>query len=230
MQPKKFIFCALDFGNIKEALFFANKIKDYVGGLKLGLEFFVKNGPEGVRKVKKLGLPIFLDLKFNDIPNTVKNAAINAIKLEPEFLTVHLNGGKAMLDEVVRIKKKTKIIGVSLLTSLTEIDLLSFGIKINSKQYINKLSEIGVSSGLDGIVSSPHEVVFLKNKMPKDFIFVTPGIRLHGDQSNDQKRFASPGEAIKLGSSMLVIGRSITKSASPIDTIKKIVKDIEEKN
>ncbi len=228
MKIKNYIFCALDFSHLNETIEFTSLIKNYVGGVKLGLEFFMNNGPEGVKTIKKIGVPIFLDLKLHDIPNTVKKAAENVIKLNPEYLTVHLNGGKRMIEEIVSIKKNTKIIGVSMLTSLDEKDLKSFGLKITEKKYIQRLTEIGIDAGIDGVVTSPLEVEMLKNKVQKKFLFVTPGIRLPENNKNDQKRIATPGEAIKFGSSMLVIGRSITASKNPIKSIEMILKNIED--
>ena len=108
METKKHIFCALDFSNLEHTLNFAKKIKDHIGGIKLGLEFFTKNGPLGVEKLKKIGLPIFLDLKLHDIPNTVKQSVKNVLDLSPNYVTVHLSGGLNMLEEITEMKKKNK--------------------------------------------------------------------------------------------------------------------------
>ena len=227
LSSKNKIFCALDFTELKQTCEFVERIKENVGGIKVGLEFFFKNGIKGVESLKKYNLPIFLDLKLNDIPNTVSRAARNLLELEPEYLTAHLNGGIDMIRSLVDIKLKTKIIGVSLLTSLNDNDLKKFGLKISSKSYVEKLSKIGYEGGVDGMVSSSIEVKDLKNKMPKDFIFVTPGIQL-SDTNNDQKRTSSPLEAIKNGSSILIIGRAITNSSNPNQTLKKIISQLEE--
>ncbi|MEE2694833.1 MAG: orotidine-5'-phosphate decarboxylase [Pseudomonadota bacterium] len=227
MEPRKFIFCAIDFSDLKDAKKFISKIINHIGGVKIGLEFFLKNGPNGVSEIKKLGLPLFLDLKLNDIPNTVKKAAENIIQLNPDYLSVHLNGGSKMISELVAIKKNTKILGVSMLTSLDKNDLEDFGLRINEKKYVENLAKIGIKAGIDGLVSSAHEVPFLKKRIKKKILFVTPGIRLPENNCDDQKRIISPGKAIKLGSSMLIVGRSITKAINPIETIKRIVDDIE---
>ena len=226
LSPKNKIFCALDFTELKQTCQFVEKIKENVGGIKVGLEFFFKNGIKGVESLKKYNLPIFLDLKLNDIPNTVSRAVKNLLELEPDYLTAHLNGGIDMIKSIVDIKMKTKIIGVSLLTSLNDEDLKKFGIEINSKSYVEKLSKIGYEGGVDGMVSSSLEVKDLKSKMPKDFIFVTPGIQL-GKNKNDQKRTTSPSEAIKNGSSILIIGRAITNSENPNRTLKEITLQLE---
>jgi orotidine-5'-phosphate decarboxylase len=228
MKSKEFIFCAIDFSDLDESKIFISKIIDHIGGVKIGLEFFLKNGPNGVNEIKKLGLPLFLDLKLNDIPNTVKKAAKNIIELSPDYLTVHLNGGSKMISELVTIKKNTKILGVSMLTSLDRSDLEDFGLKISERQYVENLAMIGLNSGIDGLVSSAHEVPSLQKKIKKKkFLFVTPGIRLPENKNDDQKRIMSPGQAIKLGSSMLIIGRSITKAINPLETIRRILDDIE---
>ncbi len=228
MRHKKKIFCAIDFSNLEQSKKFISKIEKHVGGLKIGLEFFVKNGPKGVIEIKKIGLPIFLDLKLKDIPNTVKKAFENILELNPDFISVHLTGGSEMLKQLVNIKKKTKILGVSLLTSLDDKDLEGFGLNITSQKYVENLSKIGIAAGIDGLVSSAHEVPNLKKIITnKDFLFVTPGIKFSNEKVNDQKRIVSPGRAVNLGSSILIIGRTITKSKNPVDTLKKISEDIE---
>ena len=225
MEKKKLIFCALDFTNLQESINFTNKIKNHIGGIKLGLEFFTKNGPDGVEKIKKIGLPIFLDLKFHDIPNTVKQSIKNVLDLSPDYITVHLSGGYQMIKELNDIKRKTKIIGVSMLTSLDDKDLKNMGVNFGKQNFINNLVKIGVKAGIDGIVCSPKEVEYLK-KSYKNLIFVTPGIRLPSENKDDQKRVESPKFAVKAGSDILVIGRSITKSKNPVNTLKKIVQNI----
>ena len=228
MKFKDIIFCAIDFSDLKKSLKFIEKIRGHIGGVKIGLEFFLKNGPHGVREIKKMGLPIFLDLKLKDIPNTIKRAAENVIELNPEYLSVHLTGGFNMLKELQSVKKDTKILGVSLLTSLDNFDLKQFGINIDVSDYVQNLAQIGIDAGIDGLVSSALELNNIKKKIKKKIIFVTPGIRLPEDNVNDQKRTLSPGEAVKAGASILVIGRSITHSIDPVETLFKISKNIEE--
>ena len=226
MNTKRFIFCALDFTDLKKTLDFTEIIKNNIGGIKLGLEFFSKNGPQGVEKMKKFGLPIFLDLKLHDIPNTVKQSLKNVLSLEPEYLTVHLSGGYKMIEILQDIKKGTKIIGVSLLTSLDNGDLKNMGINLDTQEFVEHLVETGVNAGIDGVVSSAIEVRNLKKKF-NNLIFVTPGIRLYSDKKNDQKRIESPRSAIASGSDLLVIGRPITESKNPIIAINEIINNIE---
>ncbi len=226
MSLKDKIFCALDFSDLDQTIEFTNRIKNHIGGIKIGLEFFCKNGPAGVERLKEFELPIFLDLKLHDIPNTVAKAFKNLISLSPDYLTIHLNGGKRMIEELIQYKEKTKLIGVSMLTSLNHNDLKELGIMCNEISYVEKLVKIGVSSGIDGVVSSPKEVSLLRKKFEK-LILVTPGIRLPDDDKNDQKRTQTPGMAIKSGSSLLIIGRTITKSINPLSSIERIIQNIE---
>ena len=226
MNTKRFIFCALDFTDLRKTLDFTEIIKNNVGGIKLGLEFFSENGPQGVEKIKKFGLPIFLDLKLHDIPNTVKQSLKNVLNLEPDYLTVHLSGGYKMIEILQDIKKQTKIIGVSLLTSLDNEDLKNMGINLDSSEFVERLVKIGVNAGIDGIVSSAQEVESLKKKF-NELIFVTPGIRLSSGKTDDQKRIESPRSAIASGSDLLVIGRPITESKNPISSINEIINNIE---
>lgn len=226
MDLKKYVYCALDFSSLEKTLNFTQEISKEIGGVKLGLEFFLKYGIEGVKKIKKFGVPIFLDLKLNDIPNTVKKAAQNVIDMNPEFLSVHISGGKNMLKELVKVKDKTKIIGVTMLTSLDRDDLKSFGINISESIFVEKLTQVGCESGVDGVVSSPLEVKQLSKKFGKKLIYITPGIRMSNNCNNDQKRISTPGKAISDGSSLLVIGRTITSSKNPINSINKIISNI----
>ena len=226
MNLKKKIFCALDFSELDQTIRFTKKIKNHIGGIKIGLEFFCKNGPAGVERLKEFELPIFLDLKLHDIPNTVAKAFENLVNLSPDYLTVHLSGGRKMIKDLVKYKKKTKLIGVSMLTSLDQKDLKESGIMCDEIAYVEKLVKIGVSSGIDGVVSSPKEVKLLRKKFHK-LILVTPGIRLPDDNKNDQKRIETPATAIKNGSSMLIIGRTITQSTNPILSIERIIQNIE---
>ena len=226
METKNYIFCALDFSDLEQTISFTKKIKNHVGGIKLGLEFFTKNGPRGVEKLKKMGLPIFLDLKLHDIPNTVKQSLRNVLDLSPNYVTVHLSGGYKMIQELKDIKQETKIIGISLLTSLDDEDLKNMGYNFGQKVFISNLVKAGVKAGVDGIVSSPKEVKELK-KNYKDLIFVTPGIRLSTHKKDDQKRIESPRFAVQAGSNILVIGRPITKSKDPLKSIEKIIENID---
>ena len=228
MNPRNFIYCAIDFSDLEQSKKLISKIQKYIGGIKIGLEFFTKNGPTGFLEIQKLGIPIFLDLKLKDIPNTVKKSAQNLIDLKPDFLSIHLSGGLRMVKEVVSIKNNTKILGISMLTSLDNADLKSFGYNSSNLDYVKNLAKIGEKAGIDGLVSSAHEIPHLKSSLNNTkMLFVTPGIRFLNNNKNDQKRIISPGQAIDNGSNMLIIGRSITQSSDPINSIKSILQDIE---
>ena len=228
MNFRNFIFCAIDFSDLEQSKKLISKIQKYIGGIKIGLEFFTKNGPTGFLEIQKLGIPIFLDLKLKDIPNTVKKSAQNLIDLKPDFLSIHLSGGLRMVKEVVSIKNNTKILGISMLTSLDNADLKSFGYNCSNLDYVKNLAKIGEKAGIDGLVSSALEIPHLKNNLNNTkMLFVTPGIRFSNNNKNDQKRIISPGQAIDNGSNMLIIGRSITQSSDPINSIKSILQDIE---
>ena len=228
MKLKNYVYCALDFSDLNQTLNFTDKISKHIGGLKIGLEFFVKYGIEGILKIKRFGVPIFLDLKLHDIPNTVKNTTENIIKIKPHLLTIHLTGGSEMIKQVCRIKRDTKIIGVTMLTSLDKNDLKAFGIHLTESEFVENLTNLGLESGIDGIVSSPLELTKLKKKFGNELIYVTPGIRLNEDKKNDQKRVSSPGQAVIDGSSLLVVGRPITMSPNPVKSIEEILENIRE--
>ena len=229
MNVNKYIFCAIDFKYIEQVEKIISTIKDHIGGIKIGLEFFIFNGPKKVIRLKKFKLPIFLDLKFLDIPNTVSQAILSTEIIEPEYLSVHLSGGRKMLEEISRIKnKKTKIIGVTMLTSMDRIDLKNLSINQDPEEYVYSLVNLAIKNNLDGIVCSPQELVYLKKKSKNNLIYITPGIRLKKSK-DDQKRTLTPGEAIKNGADILIIGRPITQSKNPVQAINKIKNDIKAK-
>ena len=227
MESKKYIYCALDFKKIEECEKILMKIKNYIGGIKLGLEFFIANGLLGVKALKKYDLPIFLDLKLNDIPNTVEKAIESALIANPDMITVHMNCNYLVSNFIRKKIKNTKLIGVTLLTSLNDNDLKKLGIHENSEQYVNRLVKIAIKNKFDGVVCSPNELYILKKILPKNFTMITPGIRLNSKIRDDQKRIMSPGEAVKNGANIIVVGRPITKSKNPIKIVKDIIKDIE---
>ena len=228
MDPKKYIYCAIDYKDLSQSKKLLDQIQNFIGGIKLGLEFFVSNGLEGVKIIKKYKLPIFLDLKLHDIPNTVNKAMEAALSIEPHLISVHVTSGSNVLKLITKHKKKTKIIGVTMLTSLEAKDLKNIGVECSINKYVEKLAKLAYHNGLDGIVCSPKELSLLRNKFPSKFIFVTPGIRLKKNKLNDQKRILEPGEAIKKGSNIIVIGRPITEASEPVNMLKEIIKNIQD--
>ena len=209
------IFVAIDTPDLERALAIAKAVREHVGGVKLGLEFFSAAGPEGVRRIAALGLPIFLDLKLHDIPNTVAKAVAALAPLEPAILTVHATGGHEMLLAAKRAAPPaTKVVAVTLLTSLDEADLGDLGIQWSPADQVTRLARLAREAGVDGIVCSGAEVSEARAAWPNGF-FVVPGIRPIGADVGDQKRVATPAGALKDGASVLVIGRPITAAADP---------------
>ena len=209
------IFVALDTPDLDRALGLAAGLRGVVGGLKLGLEFFSANGPEGVRRLGAVGLPLFLDLKLHDIPNTVGKAVEALGPLAPAIITVHAAGGRAMLTAAkAAAPSSTKVIGVTVLTSLDEKDLIDSGVAGTPAEQVRRLAGLARESGIDGIVCSGAEVGAARASWPDGFL-VVPGVRLDGGDAGDQKRVATPSQAIADGASVLVIGRPITAAADP---------------
>jgi len=209
------IFVAIDTPDLERALAIAKAVREHVGGVKLGLEFFSAAGPEGVRRIAALGLPLFLDLKLHDIPNTVAKAVAALAPLEPAILTVHATGGHEMLLAAKRAAPPaTKVVAVTLLTSLDEADLGDLGIQWSPADQVTRLARLAREAGVDGIVCSGAEVSEARAAWPNGF-FVVPGIRPIGADVGDQKRVATPAGALKDGASVLVIGRPITAAADP---------------
>jgi len=209
------IFVALDTPLLDDAIAIAKSVKGHVGGLKLGLEFFCANGHHGVHEIQKIGLPIFLDLKLHDIPNTVAKAmqAINV--LEPAVVTIHASGGRAMMEDAkAAASSHTKVVGVTLLTSLDERDMGTIGYKGNPHDQVERLANLAAEAGLDGIVCSGNEVSGA-HKIWKDGYFVVPGLRSANGKAGDQKRTVTPRAARDDGASILVIGRPITAAEDP---------------
>ena len=216
------IFVAIDTPVLERARSLAEQMRANAGGVKLGLEFFSANGPAGVTSILQLGLPVFLDLKLHDIPNTVAKAVEALRPLEPAVLTVHAAGGKAMLEAArAAAGPTTKVVAVTVLTSLDGSDLSSIGVQSEPREQVERLAGLACSSGLDGIVCSGAEVAAAKAAWPDGF-FVVPGIRPAGADVSDQKRVVTPRQALVDGASMLVIGRPITGAPDPAAAIRDI--------
>ena len=209
------IFVAIDTPDLARATVIAGAVRNHAGGVKLGLEFFSAQGPEGVRRIAGLGLPIFLDVKLHDIPNTVAKAVEALAPLEPAILTVHAAGGHEMLLAAKRAAPPaTKVVAVTLLTSLDAADLNDLGIERSPADQVSRLAWIARDAGVDGIVCSGAEVADARTAWPNGF-FVVPGIRPAGAAVGDQKRIVTPARALDDGASVLVIGRPITDAPDP---------------
>ncbi len=206
------IFVAIDTPDLARAREIARAVRGVAGGIKLGLEFFAANGPAGVAELGEFGLPIFLDLKLHDIPNTVAKAVQALAPLEPAILTVHAAGGRTMLENAkAAASPKTKVVAVTVLTSLDEKDLAAAGVKGSLADQVTRLAALAQSAGLDGIVCSGEEVGSARKAWPDGF-FVVPGVRPKNSGVADQKRVVTPRAAIDAGASILVIGRPITEA------------------
>ena len=209
------VFVAVDTPDLARAQALARAVAAHVGGLKLGLEFFMANGPAGVRAIAELGLPVFLDVKLHDIPNTVAGALRSLSVLDLAVVNVHAGGGAAMLAAAREAcPATTKLIAVTVLTSLDDPDMAAMGVADGAAAQVARLAGLTRAAGLDGIVCSPHEVAAMKAAWPNGY-FVVPGVRPAGADVGDQKRVMTPRAALDAGASMLVIGRPITGAADP---------------
>lgn len=210
------IFVAVDTPDIAAARALLAKVAPHVGGVKLGLEFFCAHGPAGIAAVMEgQSLPLFLDLKLHDIPNTVAGAVRSLAPLSPAILTVHAAGGHAMLAAAkAAAPAQTRVVAVTVLTSLDDGDLAACGVPDGAAVQAGRLAQVVRRAGLDGIVCSPHEVAVVKAAWT-DGLFVVPGVRPAGSDVGDQKRVMTPSEALNAGAGVLVIGRPITAAPDP---------------
>ncbi|HVQ10011.1 MAG TPA: orotidine-5'-phosphate decarboxylase [Allosphingosinicella sp.] len=209
------VFVAIDTPDPDRAKAISGRVRTHVGGLKLGLEYFSANGAAGVREMAEFGLPIFLDLKLHDIPNTVAKAVQALNPLDLAILTIHAAGGRAMMEDAkAAASSGTKVVGVTVLTSLDEEDLAATGIAGAPSAQVARLAALAREAGLDGVVCSGAEVAALKKAWP-DGYFVVPGVRPAGGAAGDQKRVVTPRKAMDAGASILVVGRPITMAEDP---------------
>ena len=209
------VYVALDTPDLDKAKALATRVRSHVGGLKLGLEFFVHNGPAGVHEMAHLGLPIFLDLKLHDIPNTVAKAIQALRPLEPAILTVHAAGGRAMMEDAkAAAPSGTRVVGVTVLTSLDAEDLHAIGVPGDPHGQVGRLALLAREAGLDGVVCSGAEIGVVREAWPEAYI-VVPGVRPADAAVADQKRVVTPRQALDAGASVLVVGRPITLADDP---------------
>ena len=222
MNERKLIL-ALDVDSLEKARNFVNLLYPKVRVFKIGSQLFTGCGPKIIEFIHKKGGEVFLDLKFHDIPNTVANAVAQAARLKVKMLTLHISGGKEMLEAAVKaakeaslaIKRKSPfLIGVTVLTS-----------QESGRDEVLRLARIGLECGLDGVVCSAREVRFLRGELGKDFIIVTPGIRPRQTGVDDQKRTATARQAIAAGSDFLVVGRPILEAKDPIEALAGILNE-----
>lgn len=224
------VFVALDTPDLAKARAIAQAVRGAAGGLKIGLEFITAQGPAGIREIASLGLPLFVDVKFHDIPNTVAGASRELVKLGAKLFNVHVSGGEAMMRAGVEsaraVDPDVKVIGVTVLTSLEDKDLDAVGQRPPSQEQVVRLAKLAKHSGLDGVVCSPREIAPVRAALGPDFLIVTPGVRPSGADLADQRRVMTPGEAARAGADILVIGRPITAAADPAAAARAIAADI----
>jgi orotidine-5'-phosphate decarboxylase len=221
------IIVALDVATAGEALRLAGLLADNVGLLKIGLQAYTAEGPELVRAISALGPKVFLDLKLHDIPNTVGKAVEAAGKLGVRMLTLHLSGGSEMIRAAVAARSNDLLLlGVTVLTSSTDETLAQTGIAGNTADQVLRLAHLGVAAGIDGLIASPHEARRLRAEFGPGIKIVTPGIRPTGADAGDQKRFATPRDALAAGADYLVIGRPITGADDPKAAVQSVVEEL----
>lgn len=245
LQARGKLIVALDFPHAQDALKAAEKLRGHVGVFKVGFELFSAEGPAIVRDLVAAGNKVFLDLKFNDIPNTVKSAARETAKLGASMFTVHANGGRKMMEaalEGARLgaenagKQRPLILAVTVLTSLGAEDLAAIGFGGSPEETVVRLAKLAQAAGVDGVVASPMEISAIRKSCGAQFVIVTPGIRpaLAPDGANatqakldDQARIATPGSAIGAGADYLVVGRPITQAPEPSTAADAVVGEME---
>ncbi len=219
--PHERVFVALDTAEVDRAVDLAGRVKGRVGGIKIGLEFFMARGLDGARQVMATaGLPLFLDLKFHDIPNTVAGAVRSVLPLRPMMLNVHAAGGAAMMRAAASAAaeapaERPLVLGVTVLTSLAGDELGVTGVTGTAEEQVVRLARLTQDCGLDGVVCSAREIGALRQACGPDFKLAVPGIRPAGAAMGDQKRAVTPAEALALGADVLVIGRPITAAPDP---------------
>jgi orotidine-5'-phosphate decarboxylase len=235
VNPKDRLIVALDFDSERKAMKMVERLKRDVRFFKVGLELFLAAGAGITDKIMETGSEVFLDLKFHDIPNTALKAAVIATRLEVYMLNVHALGGYEMMKNVAEAVeseadrlsiRKPKILAVTVLTSMDEKALKNVGIDVNIKREVLKLAKMAQVAGLDGVVASPKEVAAIRKEFGRQFLIVTPGVRPVRGKPNDQKRVATPREAVEAGADFIVVGRPVTEAKDPTEAARNIVKSL----
>ena len=228
------LIVALDFPNAQAALNLAQQLNGIVRHCKVGKELFVAEGPAVVRSLREMGMNVFLDLKFHDIPNTVAKACELAVNLGVHLLTVHASGGSEMMraaSDAVRAATKSqserpRLLGVTVLTSMDDNSLKEIGVDHTATGQVLHLARLARANGLDGVVASVHEAQLIREECGPDFLIVTPGIRPASDQAQDQKRTATPRQAVEGGANYVVVGRPITASTDPRKASQRVLEEL----
>jgi len=229
---KEKICLALDVSSRKEAMDLVRPLRDLTGMFKVGMQLFTAEGPSLIREIIGVGGKVFLDLKFHDIPNTVKSAAVEAARLGVSMMTIHAVGGTGMMQAVARDlhekfgTAKPLVVGVTVLTSLDDKALGDMGIASGMDTQVVRMAKLAESSGLDGVVCSPREIQMIRAALRPDFKIVTPGIRMSGQSVDDQQRTATPREAITAGADYIVVGRAVTHAPDPRSALETLLQGL----
>jgi orotidine-5'-phosphate decarboxylase len=231
-MPVNPICVALDTPDLAQAVALSRALKPHVGWAKIGMEFFYAHGIAGYARVAETGLPVFLDLKLHDIPNTVASAmaALMRIAPRPAIVNLHATGGFDVMKAAAEaVAGRSKLIAVTILTSLSDDDIWATGFEMakNTEAHVRSLAELAKRAGLDGVVCSPHDLVGIRHDLGKDFLTVVPGIRPADAATQDQKRVATPAAARAAGADILVIGRAITGAADPARAAQTILEGLD---
>jgi orotidine-5'-phosphate decarboxylase len=229
---KNNLIVALDFDKVDVVEKLIDKLSKLVEIFKVGSQLFTAVGPEVISLIQKKGAQVFLDLKFHDIPNTVSHAVEAACRYEPLMLTVHALGGSQMLRAAKEARdhmdSQTKLLGVTILTSLDKGQLEEIGLSASVNEEVSCLAQMALAAGLDGVVASPQEVYMLRQGLGDEFTIVTPGIRPAGPMGDDQRRTMGAKEAVLAGANYLVVGRPITQAQDPLSAAESMLKEIED--
>ena len=225
------VIVALDYPAADMALALVEQLQPELCRLKVGKELFTSAGPGLVSSLIGRGYDVFLDLKYHDIPNTVARACSAAARLGVWMLNIHTSGGRDMLlaarEALAQVNKPPVLIGVTMLTSLSDADLNLLGIQVPVTEQVTRLARLAKESGLDGVVCSASEAAILRVDLGKEFVLVTPGIRPAGSADDDQKRIMTPAAAIAAGSNFLVVGRPITAAGDPLQALQDINQQVQ---
>lgn len=230
------LIIALDVDTMEQAEALVDKLGSYAGGFKVGMQLYNSVGPEAVRRLREKGVPVFIDLKLHDIPNTVAGAARVLTRHGAAILNVHAAGGADMMNTAAKASRDEAaaagiapplVVAVTVLTSVSQ-DVFNkeIGIAGSIQERVVSWALLAKEAGLDGVVASPLEITPIREACGKDFVIITPGVRPAGAAANDQKRTMSPGEAIKLGATYLVVGRPVTAAPEPVKALRAILEDI----
>jgi orotidine-5'-phosphate decarboxylase len=231
INPKDCLAIALDLPDPQQALVLVDRLGDTCQWFKVGMELYYSAGNRIVQQLRDRGFNVFLDLKLHDIPNTVAGAVRSASHAGASLLTIHASGGAAMMlaaADAASAPGSPRLIAVTVLTSMDTHQLTGIGIAATPAEQVLRLAHLAQSSGIDGMVCSPEEVSILRKEMGANSLLVVPGIRPVGADIGDQKRIATPAQAIVQGASLLVVGRPITRASDPIAAARAILEEIEQ--